>query len=228
MGARWRDLALLNYEVSPEILLPHLPAGTELDFFQGKTYFSIVAFLFEETTLFGFIPALFHRNFEEVNLRFYVIRKEKGEIKRGVVFVKEIVPKPFLAWTARTFYNENYVAMPMSHNIQRGGLYHYSWANNFLKLKTSNELLETQANSTERWITEHYWGYTRISNQKTYEYEVKHPLWNLYPVKDVEVEIDVPQLYGKEFGPAFAAGPSSSFLADGSKVTVHFPKLLNI
>ena len=115
LKAEWRKLIMINYEVSPEILQKYVPKGTELDFFEGKCYVSVVGFMFLNTKLLGMkIP--FHSNFEEVNLRFYVKREVDGEIKRGVVFVKEIVPKPALTFVANTVYKENYETLPMKHS----------------------------------------------------------------------------------------------------------------
>ena len=109
---------MLNYEVAPEALAPFVPAGTELDAWEGRHLVSMVGFMFQSTRGLGF-PIPFHRNFEEVNLRFYVRRKVDGEWRRGVVFIKEIVPRFAIAWVARTFYNENYVALPMSHRLEK-------------------------------------------------------------------------------------------------------------
>ena len=92
LTAEWRHLAMLNYEVAPEVLAPYVPRGTQLDFFQGRTYVSLVGFLFRKTKVLG-LPILFHRNFEELNLRCYVVREEQGESRRGVVFIKELVPR---------------------------------------------------------------------------------------------------------------------------------------
>ena len=85
LTARWRYLAMLNYEVPPEALAPLVPAGTELDSWQGKTFVSVVGFLFLDTRVLGIaIPG--HRDFEEVNLRFYVRRKAAGRLaaRRGL------------------------------------------------------------------------------------------------------------------------------------------------
>jgi uncharacterized protein YqjF (DUF2071 family) len=226
LSANWRHLCLLNYEIDPEILQPHLPHGTELDFFKGRTFVSLVAFMFYRTKAFGIVPAFFHQTFEEINLRFYVTRKEEGQIKRGVVFIKEIVPKPILAFVARTFYSENYVSMVTSHKISTGISYEYSWGENHLKVTSSNTKIEASADSLERWITEHYWGYTKVGSQKTFEYEVKHPIWNLYEVRDYTLSGDMGALYGQEFAPAFLSPPSSIFIADGSEITVHMPRLI--
>ncbi|MFL5742750.1 MAG: DUF2071 domain-containing protein [Flavisolibacter sp.] len=57
----------------------------------------------------------FHTNFEEANLRFYVQYNDKGTWKRGVIFIKEIVPKPALTFVANTIYGENYETMPIDH-----------------------------------------------------------------------------------------------------------------
>jgi uncharacterized protein YqjF (DUF2071 family) len=116
LSARWQALAMLNWEIEPAILEPFVPAGTELDFHAGKTYVSMVGFLFLDTRVLGW-PVPLHRNFEEVNLRFYVRRVVGGEVRRGVSFIKEIVPKWAIAQTARWCYNEPYIALPMRHEI---------------------------------------------------------------------------------------------------------------
>jgi hypothetical protein len=118
LTAEWRWLAMLNYEIDPRFLAPFVPAGTELDFWNGKTYLSLVGFLFRDCRVRGFsIP--FHRHFEEVNLRFYVRHKADDGWRRGVVFIKELVPRRAIAFIARTLYNENYFALPMSHRIDK-------------------------------------------------------------------------------------------------------------
>ncbi|RYZ88826.1 MAG: DUF2071 domain-containing protein, partial [Proteobacteria bacterium] len=216
----------LNYEIEPKILAPHLPYGTELDYLNGKTYVSLVAFMFYRTKALGLVPAFFHQTFEEINLRFYVIRKHGDEIRRGVVFIKEIVPKPILAYVARTFYHENYVAMKTKSRITEGTSYEYTWGENHLHVASTNEMIEALPNSPERWITEHYWGYTKISAGRTYEYQVKHPVWNLYGVRDHSLTGDMGSLYGQEFAQVFTAPPSSVFVADGSELTVHMPTLI--
>lgn len=226
LSADWRHLCLLNYEIDPSILLPHLPYGVELDFLNEKTYVSLVAFMFYKTKAFGMIPAFFHRDFEEINLRFYVTRKEGSEIKRGVVFIKEIVPSPLLAFVARHFYYENYVAMPTSHQIQQGKTYEYQFGDNRLLVESNTKLMKVPPESPERWITEHYWGYAKINESKTYEYEVKHPVWNLYEVTHYKLDANIGKLYGQEFASTFSRPPSSVFLADGSDITVHYPLVI--
>lgn len=91
---------MINYEIDPSLLKKYVPTGTTLDNWNGKTLVSVVGFLFLNARLKG-IPIPFHSDFEEVNLRFYVKRETRKAIRRGVVFIKEIVPKWALARVAR-------------------------------------------------------------------------------------------------------------------------------
>jgi uncharacterized protein YqjF (DUF2071 family) len=127
LSAEWRSLVMLNYEVPAEVLEPRVPKGTVLDLFQGRALVSVVGFRFLKTTVLGAaIPG--YRDFDEINLRFYV-RAANDAARRGVAFVKEIVPHRAIAWTARTLYNENYVRYPMRSKVEPyGDDHHYTYA----------------------------------------------------------------------------------------------------
>lgn len=226
LTAEWRKLALANYVVHPDVLLPYLPYKTELDIWQGKCYVSLVGFMFANTRLLG-IPIPFHTNFEEVNLRFYVRYKEGNEWKRGVVFIKEIVPRHAIAFIANTLYKEHYQTMPMRHLWQQNNgvqLVQYDWKyNQKWQSIQVNASLQTQAideGSETEFITEHYWGYTQIDAQQTYEYQVKHPRWEHYAVKNYQINVDFGLVYGKDFAFLNQLEPHSVMLAEGSVITV--------
>lgn len=222
---------MLNYEVDPAILRPHVPSNTELDTFNGKTYVSMVGFLFLNTRVLD-IPIPFHSNFEEINLRFYVRhRTRQDEVRRGVVFVKEIVPKRAIAFVARTVYGENYVALPTKHEIKyevaqatKPNSVSYQWKFrsrwNSLTIQTSEASAAIADGSEEEFITEHYWGYTKHNNGSTSEYRVEHPRWRISSAKSCGLDCDVASLYGSEFSSFLKDEPSSAFLADGSEVVV--------
>ncbi len=228
LTAEWRYLAMLNYEIDPAALAPLIPRGTELDSFDGKTFVSIVAFLFLNTRVAG-IPIPFHQNFEEVNLRFYVRRKADDGWRRGVVFIKELVPRKAIAFVARKFYNENYVALPMSHQIEkvRGDVESvlYSWRlngrENILKLAVHGPAQTLVNGSIQEFITEHYWGYARQRDGSTMEYRVEHPRWRVWESKRNEFNCQAAELYGENFGKFLTEPPASAFLADGSEVKVY-------
>ena len=221
LSAEWRQLAMVNYEVDPAVLRPLVPAGTELDTFEGRSFVSMVGFLFLQTRVFGFrFP--FHTNFEEVNLRFYVRRPGNG--RRGTVFVKEMVPRWFIATMAKLLYNEPYDTFPMRHRVEAARA-EYSWrrGGRWETLAVEGEDGDWQAipaGSQEEFITEHYWGYNRQRDSRTLEYQVEHPRWRMRRARGYRFECDVATLYGKEFAPFLQAKASSAFLVEGSAVSV--------
>jgi uncharacterized protein YqjF (DUF2071 family) len=225
LSAEWRTLVMLNWEVDPAILRPFVPRGTELDAWQGKTFVSAVGFLFLDTRLFG-IPVPFHRDFEEVNLRFYVRREGPEGWRRGVCFIREIVPKWAVAFLARAVYNERYVALPMRHRVAPppDGLAEYGWRHegrwNSIHARFSGAPRPLAAGSEEEFITEHYWGYAAQRDGGTVEYRVEHPSWNVWRADESALDADVAALYGPQFVAPLATPPSSAFVADGSPVVV--------
>src|SRR5213083_1937307 len=226
LTANWRYLAMLNFAVDPKILAPHVPAGTELDFHNDKTYLSVVGFLFYHTIVCG-LPIPRHRNFEEVNLRFYVRKKSADTWRRGVVFIRELVPRRAIALVARTFYGENYVAVPMKHEIEHldeNLKVEYSWRRGrkweSLKLTATGEAQPIPAGSHAEFITEHYWGYTAL-REGCSEYRVEHPRWKIWSATGFEFNADVTALYGEQFAEALNQPPRSAFIAYGSPITVH-------
>lgn len=226
LTAEWRKLAFANYPVDPAVLQPYVPFGTELDFWEGKCYLSLVGFLFTRVRLLG-VPVPFHTEFEEVNIRFYVRRKTADGWKRGVVFVREIVPKAAITFVANTVYNENYQTLPMRHRWLAGGeqnTVEYQWKKagrwQTFSLETSPISVPIEDGSEEEFITEHYWGYAAITDRKSNEYEVTHPRWELYPVLEHTIAVDYGLCYGPEFAFLNEATPTSVFLAEGSAITV--------
>jgi hypothetical protein len=230
LTAHWKYLAMLNYEVDPQILASRIPKGTELDTFDEKTFVSMVGFLFHDTKVLK-VPVPFHQNFEEINLRFYVRHKaEDGEWRRGVVFVKEIVPKFAIAFVARTIYEEHYISIPTKHVLEIGSdnnpkFVSYSWEYedtwSSLSVKATGNPYPLKSGSEEEFIAEHYWGYTKHSDGSSTEYKVEHPPWRVWSVESSAFECNVELLYGKEFCEALSQKPSSAFLAEGSEVTVY-------
>jgi uncharacterized protein YqjF (DUF2071 family) len=226
LTAEWKDLALINYEIDSRILEKYVPKGTELDLWNNKCYLSLVGFMFKKTKVLGAkIP--FHIDFEEVNLRFYVKRFENGEWKRGVVFIKEIVPKPAITFIANILYNEHYQTNKMKHSITENDnskTFIYQWKNhnkwNSIQLETKKSQIQIELNSEAEFITEHYFGYTKYNENKTFEYEVRHPRWQQLEIINCKIEVDFENNYGKDFSFLQDLKPISAFLAIGSKITV--------
>ncbi len=176
----------------------------------------------------------FHTSFPEVNLRFYIRYKENGEWKRGVSFIKEIVPRRAISFVANTLFNERYQVMPMKRRYEKtetGDLsVGYYWKKkgnwNNIEVTANAKPLPLLKNSREEFITEHFWGYSFIDHESTGEYHVKHPRWNIHPVMQFNVNCDFESIYGKGFGKLQTAVPDSVFLADGSSVSVYSKRIL--
>jgi len=216
---------MLNFVVDPKIIAPLVPPGTEIDFENGETFLSVVGFLFLDTRLLG-LPIPLHRDFEEVNLRFYVRKKSADMWRRGVVFVRELVPRRAIATVARVFYGENYVAVPMKHQIDHVDLklsIEYSWRRGkkweSLKMTASGEPQAIPAGSHAEFITEHYWGYTCFRGGCS-EYRVEHPRWKVWNADAFEFNADAAALYGEQFVEPLSQPPRSAFVADGSPIQV--------
>jgi len=222
---------MLNYVASEELLAPLVPAGVELDRWRGTLYVSAVGFLFRDTRVLG-VPVPAHRTFPEVNLRFYVRREADDETRRGVVFVRELVPRRAIALVARVLYNEPYRALPMRYAIVADGLRgstmrEYAWRASTewtrLSARTIGPSRILEAESEEEFITEHYWGYTRQRDGGTVEYRVSHPRWNVWTATDARLDGDLALVYGDAFARVLNGPPRSAFVADGSPVVVNTP-----
>ncbi|MEO6393849.1 MAG: DUF2071 domain-containing protein [Pyrinomonadaceae bacterium] len=230
LTAQWKYLAMLNYVVDPAILKKYVPTGTEIDRWNDRVYISLVGFMFLDTRLLG-IPIPFHQNFEEVNLRFYVRRKGPEGWRRGVVFVRELVPRWAIATVARVVYNEQYSSLPMRHKLdvegdtlKLNGSVEYGWRFkdrwNCLGVETEGPATGLTVGSEAEFITEHYWGYAAQRDGGSMEYQVEHPPWQVWNAADAWLDCDAAELYTSEFVGPLGQPPDSAFVALGSPIVV--------
>jgi len=225
--AEWRSLVMINYAVEAAVLAPYVPRGVELDLWEGEALVSMVGFLFLKTRVLG-LPIPFHRNFDEVNLRFYVRRQCGGEWRRGVVFIREIVPRFAIAAVARAAYNEPYLSLPMRHcvpsSLAAGARLEFEWRFrgrwNNLSVTLAGDPRDIRKGSAEEFIFEHYHGYTRQRDGGTVEYQVEHPQWRVWQTSEALLDADVPALYGEPFAAFLRGAPRSAFVAEGSPVLI--------
>jgi uncharacterized protein YqjF (DUF2071 family) len=227
LTAEWRKLIMAQYEVSPEVLAPWLPRGLELDLHAGRCFVSLVGFLFDRVRVKG-VAVPFHTRFEEINLRFYVVRTEAdGTRRRGVVFVREFVPRGAITLVATKLYEEPYATLPTFSRISTSAQsleVEYRWKHDgrwhSLAVEASPEARPIAIGSIEEFITEHYWGYTKRSDGSTSEYAVEHPRWSVYAVSSYRVEADFGELYGAAFAGLNGQAAANVLLAEGSAVSV--------
>lgn len=229
LTASWEGLLLLNYACPPELLEPLVPEGTTLDPWDGEAIISLVGFMFRNTRVRG-VAVPFHRTFEEVNLRFYVLRETpEGERRRGVVFIRELVPKAAIAWVARVLYNEPYLAVPMLHSsrldAESGASVEYRWFHQdepfVMRGRAEGPAEPLVPGSEAEFITEHYWGYTRARDGGTREYRVEHDPWAVWAPSEPRFSGDATELYGPAFAEVLRGEPRSAFIALGGPVAVY-------
>ena len=230
LRAEWQNLIMANYEIDPLILKPYLPKGVELDYFEGKTYVSLVGFLFKDSSIFG-IPIPFMGTFEEVNLRFYVIRKVGNENRRGVVFINETVPNKLVAWVANKLYKEHYIAIPTRHEwnfTEDKKEVKYQWkvnkAWNSIQVVASTTKRNMEVGSIEEFIFEHYFGYTKVNPEKSIEYKINHPSWEINTIHNYQINCDFATFYGNDFAILNNTNPHSVMLAEGSGISVDWKR----
>jgi uncharacterized protein len=233
LTAHWRHLLMLNYEIDPELLAPHVPPGTVLDLDHGCAFVSIVAFRFERTRVRG-LPIPLHTSFPEINLRFYVRREAADGPRRGVTFLRELVNRRAVAWTANWAYNERYRVAAIRSKLQldtegiaADSQLEYAWSmqrqTHRLSARRAGKWQPLDAASHQAFIAEHYYGYGIGRDGRTIEYRVAHPAWQWCDVGDLRFEVDAAAVYGKPFADVLHGRPYSAFLCNGSPVTVFRP-----
>jgi uncharacterized protein len=233
LSAEWRDLVMLNYQVDPLLLGRYVPPGTELDGFAGGNFLTLVGFRFLGTKLWGLAPVPFHRDFEEVNLRLYVRRSEAGESRRGVVFIREIVPRWAISLTARLAYGEHYSSHAMRHSVNLaadGGQASYEWrlAGQWCRLEANatGAAICPEEGTFEQFITEHYWGYS-AGRGRPLEYRVAHEPWRVWASSAARFCGHADSVYGPQLAEVLRRRPDSAFIAEGSRVSVFTPRPLS-
>lgn len=228
----WQDLLLVNYRLrgdAHQLLEKYLPPGTELDDFNGEHYVSVVAFRFHRTRMLG-IPAPLYRDFPEINLRFYARRRVGDSWRRGVVFIKEIIPCRIPAMIARSVFKENFHVHKLTREHVSNHLT-YQWPQGEvlqeIKTKLTGNVQPPEPGSLDEHIIEHYWAYKRLGTNKSGEFHVSHRPWRIESCPEAEVNLDLKAIYGKELAEAMDDQPVSVFYANGSRVQVTKPRSYN-
>ena len=230
LTAEWRHLLFLNYEISPELVIPYLPAHTELDLWHDQLYCSVVGLMFLDTAVFG-IPDPLHQKYEQVNLRFYVRRRVDNGWNHGVVFIKEIVPASLVTVAARVLFNERYVTMDTTHRLEEdagelreGSWVEYGWRKkeewNRVSARVASEIRMPEEDSRELFAMHRLFNYSKRLDGSTTETKLEHPVWGIRKVKDARLDCDIAAIYGEAFVEYLSAPPAFAFVANGSHISI--------
>ncbi|HEU5060926.1 MAG TPA: DUF2071 domain-containing protein [Kofleriaceae bacterium] len=227
-----RFAAFVNYDVDRRVLEPLVPAGTELDTWEGRALVSLVAFEMTDNRLLG-VPLPFARAYDQINLRFYVRRPlAGGSWRRGVVFLRELVPVPALVAGARLLYRERYERQPVSARVRppdpaRPGRAVYRWRRHDqlhrLAVDFTPPLHLPEEGTLERFLSERHWGYASPADDVTREYRVEHPPWRIWQARAARLSPATAGSFGHRFERALAGEPAAAFVAEGSRMRLHRP-----
>jgi uncharacterized protein len=243
LTARWLDLALVTYRIPADVLTAALGGSQPLDIplepdrLPGDpadvAYASLVAFRFLETRVKGIAVPL-HTDFPEVNLRVYV-RTREATPRRGVMFIREFVPRRAIVTVANLLYHEHYRAVPMrieavdlgetrrrvACSISLGEREHR------IALTGGRPPVTPTPDSLEHFFKEHTWGFGRTPEGRTLVYRVDHPIWDAYPtvIEDLELDVDFGELYGHPWELLDGRDPFHVAYAVGSEISVHPPQV---
>lgn len=232
LTCQWKNLAMVNFEVDPHLLLPFVPAGTELDFFEGKALMTILGFQYENTRVKGMrIPG--HGSFSEINLCFYVKRKLEHQQRRGVCFIKELVALPAVSLTANTCYAESFETLPLDSNVEEKALGVYAQyrirqkdKTSVIDMMTKEPWKDIEPGTVQEFILDHCFAYSSMRNGRVMEYSIERPAWHYQDASLVSIDINARTFYGCAFADVLKQPPHSAFFADGSEVRVRYPKKL--
>jgi uncharacterized protein YqjF (DUF2071 family) len=222
LTARWRDLTLFTFAVPPDLVAKHLPPGVELDRWEGEALVSVVALDFEGLRCYG-VPAVGMRRFPDVNFRVYVRHGER----RGVVFLRELVPVRLIAWTARLLYREPFQCVPLrSTRHEEGGVvsverrFEAGGRTHVLAASGGPGLSIPDPSSLAHFLKERSWGFGVDRAGRTIAYRVDHPLWEVLEVRSWTLDVAFGDVYGPEWKCLEGATPLSVCFARGSAVKV--------
>jgi uncharacterized protein YqjF (DUF2071 family) len=225
LTARWQNLLVVTYAVADDLLAPHVPPGVAVDHLGGRAQVSFVAFEFARTRLYGLaIPG--HTRFPEINLRFYV----RSGADRGIVFIREFVPRRAVTLVARARYNEPYRRIPMHSDtrpIGRGRLqinHTFGPGPSSLTAEIDARGEPPPVGSDEHWLTHQEFGFGCTRRGAPRRYRVEHPVWALHAVRDLHLDVDFAGLYGPQWAFLRDADPGHVTFAAGSHVALYPPR----
>ena len=187
MAQTWHDLLFAHWPVAPAALEGLVPAGVDLDTFEGRAYVGVVPFRMSRIHLRG-LPALPGLSaFPEINLRTYVTRGDRP----GVAFLSLDATNPVAVWSARRFFHLPYFRARISCRNEGERVAYESLRTHrgFPAVGFSGGYgpvgppAEPRRGSLEHWLTERYCLYTKGARGRLAVGEILHDPWPLQPAE---------------------------------------------
>jgi uncharacterized protein len=218
MRMRWRDLLFAHWVVDAATVRRHIPAGLELDLFNGRAYVGVTPFRMEEVAPRGVLALPGLDAFPELNLRTYVNTGGKP----GVWFFSLDAGQKLAVRAARRFFHLPYFDAKFEIAVTDGGVEysavrtHRGGSNAAFaaKYRPAGAAYESVEGSLDAWLTDRYCLYAADDRGRIYRSEIDHDPWPLQPAA-AEVQINT-------------LGDWLGIEMNGPPQTIHFAKSLDV
>jgi hypothetical protein len=216
MAMQWHDLAFLHWPVAAEQLRPFIPAGLELQSFNGSAWLGVVPFYMRGVKA-SWLPSIPGTSaFAELNLRTYVVADDKP----GVWFFSLDAASRLAVRVARWTFHVPYFNARMQVTEDGGEIDYGSTrierppAEFRARYRAVSEIFHAMPGSIEHWLMERYCLYSADRRGRIYRGEIHHARW---PLQLAECTIEVNTL-ATQLGIELSPNPP----------LVHFAKRLDV
>jgi uncharacterized protein YqjF (DUF2071 family) len=190
MFQRWVDLLFMHWPVPAETLRPKIPAGLELDVFEGRAWVGVVPFGITGLRPRFLPPLPYFSNFPELNMRTYV--RHNG--KPGVWFFSLDAGNFFAVWGARFSFHLSYFHARMrcareGERVVYGSRRIHSGAREAdfkADYAPTGAVFHASPGSLDYFLTERYCLYSADGRGNLYRADIDHLPW---PLQRAEAEV---------------------------------------
>ncbi len=191
MTMDWLELAFLHWSVDPGVLRDHLPAGLQLDTWQGRAWLGVVPFRMENVNPTHYRLPRMMSAFPELNLRTYVVANGRP----GVWFFSLEATNPLAVRTARLKFSLPYFDARIRHSMRDSVVsircrrtHRKAAALEFnAEYSGTGEVFQAEPGSLEHWLCERYCLYSADGRGRLLRGDVHHRQW---PLQAGRVEIE--------------------------------------
>lgn len=195
---RWRELLFAHWSVDPAVLRPHIPAGLQLDTFEGRAWLGVVPFLMDiHPRGLPPVPTPWTR-FLELNLRTYVTMQDRP----GVWFFSLDAQRPLAVRVARAAFHLPYFDARMAMR-RDGRTIHYASQRTHRRAAPARfdasyhpigPVQPAAPGTLDHFLTERYCLYAGDVRGRLWRGEIDHAPWPLQPAAWTPRELDMTRL----------------------------------
>jgi uncharacterized protein YqjF (DUF2071 family) len=186
----WEELLFAHWTVSADALRAHVPAGLEIDIFEGRAYLGLTPFKVTNLRLRGLPPVPGFSSFLELNCRTYVSHGDKA----GIWFFSLDASSRFAVEGARRLYKLPYFRARMSGpphftSVRLNGEREHVWDASYERTGAASP---ARPGTLEHFLAERYCLYSVDESGRLHRAEIHHLPWPLQGAEAVVRRNTVP------------------------------------